>query len=81
MRMEKSADTTRDQIANGFRMVLIRHADTAELDRLVTLYDSLKAELADGKTLLTSAGLTSGDPRLVAVANVLLNLDETLVKP
>ncbi len=81
LRMEKSAETTRDQIANGFRMVLIRHAEIAELDRLVVLYDSLKDELANGKALLKSAGLTSGDPRLVAVANVLLNLDETLMKP
>lgn len=81
MRMEKSAESTRDQIANGFRMVLIRHADPAELDRLVELYDSLQEDLADGNALLKSAGLTSGDPRLVAVANVLLNLDESLIKP
>ena len=81
LRMEKSAETTRNQIANGFRLVLIRHAEPGELDRLVALYESLKDELADGKALLKSAGLTSGDPRLVAVANVLLNLDETLMKP
>lgn len=80
MRMEKSADTLREQIANGFRLVLIRHAQPAELDRLVALYESLKDDLATGESLLTSAGLTSGDPRLVAVANVLLNLDETLTK-
>lgn len=81
MRMEQSAVTTRDQIANGFRMVLIRHAEPAELDRLVVLYESLKDDLADGDSLLKSASLTNGDPRLVAVANVLLNLDESLVKP
>jgi len=81
LRMEKSAETTRHQIANGFRLVLIRHAEPEELDRLVMLYESLKDELADGEALLKSAGLTSGDPRLVAVANVLLNLDETLIKP
>lgn len=80
-RMEKSADTTRDQIANGFRMVLIRPAESVELDRLVALYDSLENELPDGDALLKSAGLTTGDARLVAVANVLLNLDETLMKP
>ncbi len=80
-RMEESAETTRDQIANGFRMVLIRHAEPAELDRLIELYDALNHELADGELLLNAAGLTSGDPRLVALANVLLNLDETLTKP
>ena len=63
-------------------MVLIRHAEPEELDRLVALYDSLKDELfGDGNALLKSAGLTHGDARLVAVANVLLNLDETLMKP
>lgn len=81
LRMEESAKSTRDQIANGFRLVLIRRPDPAELDRLVALYETLEDELADGKSLLKSAGLTSGDPRLVAVANVLLNLDESLMKP
>ncbi len=80
-RMTQSSKTTRDQIANGFRMVLIRRADPSELDRLVELNDSLHDELADGEALLKSAGLDSGDARLVAVANVLLNLDETLMKP
>ncbi len=81
MRMQESAQTVRSQIANGFRMVLIRHAEPAELDRLVELYDSLNDELSKGDALLKSAGLNQGDPRLVAVANVLLNLDETLMKP
>lgn len=81
VRMENSADTIRSQIANGFRYVLIRHAEPAELDRLIALYESLKEDLADGRSLLKSAGLTNGDPRLVAIANVLLNLDESLIKP
>ena len=80
-RMEAAADTTRSRITQGFRMVLIRKPDPEELDRLVALYDALQDELAEGSTLLKSAGLTKGDPRLVAVANVLLNLDETLTKP
>ena len=81
MRMEKSAELVRERIAHGFRYVLIRPADPAELDRLVKLYESLNDELADGNQLLTSAGRDSGDARLVAVANVLLNLDEALMKP
>jgi hypothetical protein len=81
LRMEESAESTHDRIANGFRYVLIRHPEPVELDRLVALYDSLKGDLSDGNALLQSAGLTRGDPRLIAVANVLLNLDETLTKP
>jgi len=81
VRMERSGETTRERISSGFRLVLIRHAEPAELDRLVALYDSLKDDLDDGKALLKSAGLTTGDARLVAVANVLLNLDETLMRP
>ena len=80
-RMEKASDNPRDQIANGFRRVLIRHPETAELDRLVELYESLGEELTGSTDLLEAAGLSNGDPRLVAVANVLLNLDETLMKP
>lgn len=80
-RMEKSADTTREQIAQGFRMVLIRKPEAAEIDRLVQLYHSLDDNVLDRDALLKSAGLKSGDPRLVGVANVLLNLDETLMKP
>ena len=33
------------------------------------------------KIYLQSANLTEGDPRLVVIASVLLNLDETLMKP
>ena len=78
--MENSAEHPRDQIASGFRRVLVRPAEPAELDRLITLYETLSADLSEGDTLLKSAGLSEGDPRLVAVANVLLNLDETLTK-
>ena len=62
-------------------MVLIREAEDDEISRLVMLYDSLEEELSDGKDLLESANLTEGDPRLVVIASVLLNLDETLMKP
>lgn len=81
LRMEKSGTTPREQITHGFRMVLIRQPEPEEIDRLVQMYDSLNDDVLDGEALLKSAGLTSGDPRLVAVANVLLNLDETLMKP
>ncbi len=80
-RMEEAGDTTRAQIAHGFRRVLIRPATEAELDRLVELYESLDGDLLDAGELLKAAGVEQGDARLVAVANVLLNLDETVMKP
>lgn len=79
-RMEQSSETNVERIANGFRMVLVRQAEPTEIDRLVALYDSLDEDFLDGDALLKSTGLESGDVRLVAIANVLLNLDETLTK-
>ena len=80
-RMESSGGNLKSKIAAGFQMVLIREAEDAEISRLLKLYESLEEELSDGKDLLASANLTEGDPRLVVIASVLLNLDETLMKP
>jgi len=73
------------QIRRGFRLVLIRPAHEAELSRLTALHASLSEHYA-GETdaaqkLLSAAGLKEGDAAMVAVANVLLNLDETFTKP
>ncbi len=72
-------------IAHGFRLVVTRPPTEAEVLRLTELYEALKADFdADpdsGRELLKSARLEEGDPAMVAVANVLLNLDETLMKP
>ena len=35
----------------------------------------------DKAALLSSANLKEGDPSMIALASVLLNLDETLMKP
>jgi len=80
-RMQESATEPRQQIANGFRMVLVRDATEIELDRLMNLYETLQFGEANGKQLLNYAGIARGDARLVTIANVLLNLDETLTKP
>ncbi|MDE0866002.1 MAG: PSD1 and planctomycete cytochrome C domain-containing protein [Rubripirellula sp.] len=80
-RMESSGKTLPDKFAAGFQMVLVRKADGVEIDRLVALYDSLENEMSEGQALLHSAKVDSGDPRMVVIANVLLNLDETLMKP
>ena len=80
-RMEKAGENLTAKISAGFQIVLVRQAEESEISRLVKLYESLEQELADGKDLLESANLTEGDPRLVVIASVLLNLDETLMKP
>ena len=83
--MQAAGETPREQIAHGFSRVLIRPAQAIELDRLLMVYeqfaDLYKDQPEQAKRFLMSAGLEDGDPRLVAVANVLLNLDETLTKP
>ena len=80
-RMEKAGENLTAKLAAGFQMVLIREAEDDEISRLVKLYDSLEEELSDGKDLLEAANLTEGDSRLMVIASVLLNLDETLMKP
>ena len=75
-------------LQRGFRLALIRPPDAAELERLEQLYDSLlerfTASPESAKELATSARAEDRTPAFaawVAVANVLLNLDETLTKP
>ena len=72
-------------LSHGFRLVLIRPPSDKELARLVELHATLKKHYESdpdaAKELLTAAGLKDGDAAMVAVANVLLNLDETLTKP
>ncbi|MBS1789413.1 MAG: PSD1 domain-containing protein [Acidobacteria bacterium] len=78
---------TKARLDYGFRLCTGRHANAAELDRLTALYDQ---QLANYKTSPQTADkLLKGEnrelpaPELAAwtlVANVLLNLDETLTK-
>lgn len=72
-------------LEHGFRLVLIRPPSVKELARLQLLHDTMKEHYSGNpeaaQELLKSAGLGDGDAAMVAVANVLLNLDETLTKP
>ena len=72
-------------LEHGFRLVLIRPPSSKELARLQTLHATMKEHYSgnpeSAQELLKSAGLGDGDAAMVAVANVLLNLDETLTKP
>ena len=79
--MKKSSEKIEAQITLGFRRVLVRPPEPKELERLIALYHQLKPELSGQQDLLTSANLKEGDPSLVAIASVLLNLDEALMKP
>ena len=73
------------QIARGFRLCLTRVPSARELSRLTALHQSLRDDYESdpeaAKQLLASAGLKEGDAAMIGVANVLLNLDETLIKP
>lgn len=79
-RMQQSSEDLKQQIMNGFTMALVRQPTPRETERLLDLYASLAIDTDASKSLLQASALTEGDPRLVAIANVLLNLDETLMK-
>ena len=79
-RMSESSTRLEEQLKTGFRRLLVRDPRPNELVRLVKLYQSIELTGAEQKQLLDEAGIKKGDARLVLVANVLLNLDETLTK-
>tara|TARA_B100001123_G_C14513907_1_gene711434 strand:+ start:80 stop:451 length:372 start_codon:yes stop_codon:yes gene_type:complete len=79
--MQQSSDKLEQQIAFGFRRILARPAEPRELERLIALYRQLEPEISDKAVFLSSANLKEGDASLVALASVLFNLDETLMKP
>ena len=81
VRMTSSSNRLTQQIAEGIRMTLYRDATSGEVDRLEVLYQSLDFDSTQKERMLAAAGLDSGDPRMIALANVLLNLDEFLTKP
>ena len=79
--MQKSSDKLDQQITFGFRRILTRPPNSEELKRLNELYHQLKPEISNQSDFLSAANLKDGDSSLVALASVLLNLDETLMKP
>jgi len=84
-RMSRIDGGMAEKIRRGFRLALTRPPSKGEVARLVRLYETLFSDLppgSDAANRLVQAGkLESGDAALIAVANVLLNLDETLMKP
>ncbi len=84
-RMMEADGELADRINRGLRLTLIRHPRPEETSTLVELYESLIAQYRNDREsaskLSKAAGLEGGDAAMIAVANVLLNLDETLTKP
>ena len=74
-RMEtEGGESAAGRIGYGFRLATSRHATDAELGRIVAFYDQqLAREKQDHKTAPEHAALTM-------VANVLLNMDESISK-
>jgi hypothetical protein len=91
-RMAQSSGSTPDKVTFGFELCLSRLPRENELERLVKLYDEAREDYAKDQE---NAKKFATDPlgpdytgidvaslaALTAVGNVLLNLDETLMRP
>jgi hypothetical protein len=84
-RMSEHEGSIESKLTYGFRLVLTRPPSEAELNRLLAFHDAMKSEYSEDRkaadALLKEVKTPDGNAALVSVANVLLNLDETMVKP
>lgn len=84
-RMEQVDGDSEQKIERGFRLALIRPPKKEELRRLVALHQELNEEFVrnpeSAQQLVKTTRQDARDAALIAVGNVLLNLDETLMKP
>ncbi len=89
--MLQGGDRSQDRAGYGFRLCLARHAKPQELERLVQLYETARRELSarPGEAMKLATDPLGPVPEGVdavelaawtTVANVLLNLDETLMR-
>jgi hypothetical protein len=89
--MTEAGPCARDRLAYGFRLATARRPDAAELDELAKLFAQELAHYwsdKDGATKLVGVGASPRDPALepgehaawTIVANLILNLDETVTK-
>jgi hypothetical protein len=89
--MSGAGPDTRSRAALGFQLLLVRPPSKQEADRLVQLYETTLAEFQNepsaAQALLSATGIKASDEQesgqLAAwtiVGNVLLNLDETLMR-
>jgi hypothetical protein len=83
--MSEVEGTIESKLTYGFRLVLTRPPSVAELKRLLAFYETMQTEYSDDPSAATSLRNAAKTPKrnaaLISVANVLLNLDETMVKP
>ena len=91
-RMQSAYQEDRERLAYGFRLVTLRHASPGELDRLSSLLNETREDLAatpeEAHELAVAGGFSAeGSDDVVeqaawtVVGNVLLNLDEVLMRP
>jgi hypothetical protein len=91
-RMDDAADNLSDKARYGFRLCLARAPRPAELKQLVDLFNAARADFASKPEEAKKMAVNPLQPALpenkitdlaawTAVANVLVNLDETLMKP
>jgi hypothetical protein len=90
-RIAESPGSVADKATIGFRLCLARAPRTAEIEQLVKLYDDAKSSFAaEPAKAQQMAGLKKGVAKSeqaseqaawTVVGNVLLNLDEMLVRP
>lgn len=84
-RMADVEGQTSGKIRRGFRLALIRPPTVDEASRLLEVYEDLSADYANDSAaadkLVKAANLETGDAAMISIANVLLNLDESLMKP
>jgi hypothetical protein len=83
--------TVADMIRHGFQLCLSRYPNKVETSRLIALYDSTRNKYAADLKLAQEMATNPIGPvpkdidvvelaTLTVVANILLNLDETLMK-
>lgn len=88
-RMAEASPFTSDaalqkKLERGFRLTLTRKPTEREMQRLSQLYHELERDLGNDESQAIASSALGEEPHdaaMVVVANVLLNLDETLMKP
>lgn len=89
-RMQQAAGSNKEKVEFGFQLCLVRPAQAKELSRLVALHDRArkefelapeKARLLIGASDATQSSDTLDLASWTVVANVLLNLDEFIMRP
>ncbi|MDQ3395018.1 MAG: DUF1553 domain-containing protein [Bacteroidota bacterium] len=83
-KMMKDELTPKDQIAKGYKIILVKDIPEKKLDVLVRLYEDAKKkylkDIEAGKLLIAEDKANPDYAAMTVVANTMLNLDEVLTK-